>query len=71
MRGVAAARGAHIGACGWFGVRAVAGGCTAIGFVSFIGVFFLLVAYPGGKDTRAACGTAAERLPAFDLAVSG
>ena len=44
MRQAESVRRAHFGECWWFWVWAVAGGCTAIAFVSFIGVFFLPVA---------------------------
>ena len=47
MRQVASVRSGHLGECGWFWVWTVVGGCTAITFVSFVGVFFLPVAFLG------------------------
>jgi hypothetical protein len=44
---VRSARGRHLGECGWFWVWAVVGGCLAMSFVSFIGLFFLPVAAVG------------------------
>jgi hypothetical protein len=44
MNRLGSLRGRHLGECGWFWVWAVAGGCAAMSFVSFIGVFFLPVA---------------------------
>jgi hypothetical protein len=63
MRQVARARRAHLGECGWFWVWAVVGGCTAISFVSFAGVFFLPIAavgmLAGLRFGRAVASTAA------------
>ena len=40
-------RGRHLGECAWFWVWVVVGGCLAIAFISFIGFFFLPVAFLG------------------------
>ncbi len=44
MRRITTVRAPHLGECGWFWVWALAGGCAAISFISFIGPFFLPVA---------------------------
>jgi len=40
---VGSERRAHLGACAWFWVWAVVGGCVTIGFVSALGLFFVPV----------------------------
>ena len=47
MSAVRSVRGRQLGEWGWFWVWAVVGGCVAISFVSFIGLFFLPVAALG------------------------